>query len=139
MPTVTFMSKLRVTIEVGLGYYGAGLAVGIAAAQITPPPTRPLEGAALFKQQCGTCHATSLSDPPRQGPPLVKVIGQKAGGVEGFHYSSGFAQANFVWDESKLDQWLTNPQAVIPGAIMTYRQVKPEIRAAIISYLKGLS
>jgi hypothetical protein len=37
------------------------------------------------------------------------------------------------------EEWLMNPQAVIPGAIMTYRQARPEIRAAIITYLKGLS
>jgi cytochrome c len=130
-----FMSKLHVALGIGLGFCGAGIAV----AQIALPTTRPLEAAALFKQQCGTCHTTSLSDPPRQGPPLVKVIGQRAGGVEGFHYSPGFAQADFVWDEIKLDEWLMNPQAVIPGAIMTYRQARPEIRAAIITYLKGLS
>jgi cytochrome c len=134
-----FMSKLRVALGIGLGFCGTGLAVGIAVAQIALPTTRPLEGAALFKQQCGTCHTTGLSDPPRQGPPLAKVIGQKAGGVEGFRYSPGFAQADFVWDEGKLDEWLINPQAVIPGAIMTYRQARPEIRAAIITYLKGLS
>jgi cytochrome c len=139
MPTVMFMSELRVALELRLGSCGAGLAVGIAVAQIAPPPPRPLEGVALFKQQCGTCHTTSLSDLPRQGPPLAKVIGQKVGGVEGFHYSPGFAQANSIWDEGKLDEWLINPQAVIPGAIMTYRQARPEIRAAIITYLKGLS
>jgi cytochrome c len=39
----------------------------------------------------------------------------------------------------RLDAWLTNPQAVIPGAIMTYRQANAEARAAIITYLKGLN
>ena len=115
------------------------MTAGIAAAQIAPPPAKPPDGAALFKQQCATCHTTSLSDPPRQGPPLVNVIGRPAGKVDGFHYSSGFAQANFTWDEAKLDAWLTNPQAVIPGAIMTYRQAKADTRAAIIEYLKELN
>ena len=48
-------------------------------------------------------------------------------------------QADFVWDEARLDAWLTNPQAVIPGAVMAYRQAKPETRAAIIAYLKELN
>ena len=43
-----------------------------------------------------------------------------------------------TWDESHLDPWLTNPQAMVPGAIMPYRQAKPEVRAAIIGYLKEL-
>ena len=58
--------------------------------------------------------------------------------AEGFHYSPGFAQADFVWDEAKLDAWLTNPQEVIPGVAMSYRQSKPESRAAVIAYLKEL-
>ncbi len=44
-----------------------------------------------------------------------------------------------IWDEGRLDVWLTNPQAVIPGAIMAYRQAKAETGAAIITYLKGLN
>lgn len=132
------MGKLRALLAFGLGF-GSVAAVETAVAQMPLPAAKPLDGAVLFRQQCGTCHTTSLSDPPRQGPALFKLIGQRAGKVEGFTYSPGFAAANFVWDESKLDAWLTNPQAVIPGAVMAYRQAKPEVRAAIITYLKGQS
>ena len=45
----------------------------------------------------------------------------------------------FVWDDARLDAWLTNPQQVIPGAVMAYRQAKPETRAMIIAYLKELN
>jgi cytochrome c len=107
-------------------------------AQIPLPSPKPVDGATLFKQQCGVCHTTNLSEPVRQGPPLVDMIGRRAGTVEGFHYSPGFAKADFTWDETRLDAWLTNPQAVIPGAVMAYRQAKPEVRAAIITYLKDL-
>lgn len=72
----------------------------------------------------------------RQGPPLVKILGRSAGKVEGFRYSESLATADFAWDETKLDAWLTNPQSVIPGVTMVYRQGKPETRAAIIAYLK---
>ena len=85
------------------------------------------------------CHTTNLSDPVRQGPPLVKIVGRPAGKIEGFHYSQGLANADFVWDEARLDAWLTNPQAVIPGVVMTYRQAKSETRAAIIAYLRELN
>ena len=50
--------------------------------------------------------------------------------------SSGYAKADFVWDEPHLDAYLTNPQAVIPGSNMLYRQSKPQVRQAIIAYLK---
>jgi cytochrome c len=110
-----------------------------ADAQMPLPAAKPPDGATLFKQQCAVCHTTNLSDPVRQGPPLAKIVGRRAGKVDGFHYSEAFASADFVWDDARLDAWLTNPQAVIPGAIMTYRQAKPETRAAIIAYLKELN
>lgn len=123
----------------GLGFCSAISNVGLASAQMPLPEAKPPDGAALFKQQCATCHSTNLSDAPRQGPTLVQIVGRQAGKVEGFHYSPGLAQAGFSWDESRLDAWLTDPQAVIPGAIMTYRQTRAETRAAIITYLKGLN
>ena len=123
----------------GLGFCSAISNVGLASAQMPLPEAKPPDGAALFKQQCATCHSTNLSDAPRQGPTLVRIVGRQAGKVEGFHYSPGLAQAGFSWDESRLDAWLTDPQAVIPGAIMTYRQTRAETCAAIITYLKGLN
>ena len=115
------------------------LFVGAAMAQMPLPDAKPPDGATLFKQQCATCHTNNLTDPVRQGPSLFGIVGRRAGEVDGFHYSPGFAKADFVWDDARLDAWLTNPQQVIPGAVMAYRQAKPEIRAAIIAYLKELN
>ena len=94
------------------------------------------DGAALFQKQCSACHSLDSSAPPHQGPTLAGVYGRKPGAVPGYHYSPGFANVDFVWDEPHLDAYLTNPQAVIPGAIMPYRQSKAPIRLAIVSYLK---
>jgi cytochrome c len=133
------MTRLRATHAIGLGFCGTVLVVKIAAAQMPLPAAKPPDGATLFKQQCGTCHTTNLSEPVRQGPPLFKVVGRQAGKFDGFRYSGGFAKVDFVWDDTRLDAWLTNPQEVIPGSIMAYRQPKPEIRATIIAYLKELN
>ncbi len=136
------MTKLRVTLAVtlaiGLGLCGAILAVTLAAAQIPLPAPKPPDGPTLFKQQCATCHTTNLTDAVRQGPSLFNIIGRRVGTVEGFHYSAGFAKADFVWDEARIDAWISNPQEMIPGAVMAYRQAKPEVRTAIIAYLKEL-
>jgi cytochrome c len=123
----------------GLGFCSAISAFSAASAQMPLPAAKPPDGAALFKQQCGTCHTIDPSEPVRQGPPLNKVVGRQAGKVEGFHYSPAFAKADFVWDETRLDAWLSDPQAVVPGAVMAYRQAKLETRAAIIAYLKELN
>jgi cytochrome c len=132
------MTKLRATHAIGLGFCGAVLFLQGAAAQMQLPAAKPPDGPTLFKQQCAVCHSTNLTDPARQGPSLFGIIGRRAGSVEGFHYSAGFAKVDFVWDDGRLDAWITNPQEMIPGAVMAYRQAKPEIRAAIIAYLKEL-
>jgi len=112
------------------------LVVLVADAQMPLPAAKPPDGATLFKQQCAVCHTLSQSEPMRQGPPLVKIVGRPAGKVDGFKYSEAISKADFAWDETRLNAWLTNPQAVIPGVNMVYRQAKPETRAAIITYLK---
>ena len=114
---------------------GALLVAQIAGAQMPLPAAKPPDGATLFKEQCATCHTTNLSDAARQGPSLFRIVGRQAGKVDGFHYSAGFAKAEFVWD----DAWLANPQAIIPDAIMAYRQPNAETRAAIITYLRELN
>jgi cytochrome c len=136
------MTRLRATQVIGLvialGLCGALLVAEAAMAQMPLPEARPPDGPMLFKQQCATCHTNNLNDPARQGPSLFGIVGRRAGSVEGFHYSTGFAKADFSWDDARLDAWMINPQAMIPGAVMAYRQAKPEIRAAIIAYLKEL-
>src|SRR5690348_10059957 len=106
------MGELLMMRAVVVGFCTAMvLAVRVADAQMPLPAAKPPDGATLFKQQCATCHTTSLAEPVRQGPPLVKVVGRPAGKIEGFRYSEGLAKADFIWDEMKLDAWLTNPQA----------------------------
>ena len=109
---------------------------GVAAAQFQVPAASPPDPATLFANQCGVCHSLDPSDPPRQGPVLKGVFGRRAGSWLGFKYSPGFATAGFIWDEQHLDRWLTDPQALIPGAVMLYRQADPAVRRMIIGYLK---
>lgn len=138
-PMVMQTMMQRRIVAISLGLCAALLVVTVANAQMALPEAKPLDGATLFKQQCATCHTTNLSDAVRQGPPLFKIVGRSAGKVEGFRYSAGFTNADFVWDDAKLDAYLANPQATVPGSIMAYRQAKAETRAAIIAYLKELN
>lgn len=93
---------------------------------------------AQFKKSCGTCHVAEAGAGPRQGPNLFGVVGRAAGSVEGFNYSPAFvaAKSGIVWDEQTLDRWLTDPQAVIPGAVMPYKQADPDKRRLVIEYLE---
>jgi cytochrome c len=109
-----------------------------AGAQMTLPDDNagPPDGATLFLNQCGTCHTVEHGAEPRQGPNLAGVVGRKAGRLPGFAYSEGFAKADWTWDVAHLDAWLTNPQAMIPGAVMPYKQADAATRKAIIDWLK---
>jgi cytochrome c len=100
-----------------------------------PKPAAP-SPASLFANHCGICHSVERSGGPRQGPNLAGVFLRKAGTLPGFRYSPGFVQADFVWDDDHLDAWLTDPQQLIPGTPMRYRQADPAIRARIIAWLK---
>ncbi len=112
----------------------------IAAAAQMPIPEAPApDGARLFRNQCATCHSINAADPARQGPNLAHVVGRKIGSVEGYKYTAGYREAGEsgqVWDEDRLDQYLTNPAGMFPGSTMAYRQSKADIRKTIILYLK---
>jgi len=112
------------------------LGIGSGHAQAPLPAVVTPTGSDLFKQQCATCHSLKATDPPRQGPVLAGVYGRKPGTLVGFHYSPGYASADFVWDDEHLDTYLADPQALIPGAIMLYKQKNEAVRKAIISFLK---
>jgi cytochrome c len=74
----------------------------------------------------------------RVGPHLAGVVGRRAGSVEGARYSSGFRELDITWDAARLDAYLANPRAVVPGTTMTVAVPSASERAGIIAYLQGL-
>ena len=98
----------------------------------------PAAAEAQFKKSCGTCHTVDPSAPPRQGPNLFGVVGRPAGSFDGFKYSPAFlaGKDGIVWDAANIDRWITDPQAMIPGVVMLYKQADPEKRHLVIEFLK---
>ena len=98
----------------------------------------PAAAGAQFKKSCGTCHTVDPNAPPRQGPNLFGVVGRPAGSLAGFKYSPAFlaGKDGIVWDEANIDRWITDPQAMIPGVVMLYKQADPEKRHLVIEFLK---
>jgi cytochrome c len=68
----------------------------------------------VFNNACRTCHTIKEGD-NRQGPNLYKIIGRKAGSLPDYNYSSAMKGAGFVWDEEKLEHFITSPDEVVPG------------------------
>jgi len=69
------------------------------------------------------------------GPRHRAVVGRAAGAVEGYAYSPALKQSGLVWDAANLDRWLTNPQALVPGAKMFFAMPNATDRADVIAYL----
>jgi cytochrome c len=95
-------------------------------------------GQAVFKSQCGICHAVTAGK-NMTGPSLFDIVGRKAGQVAGFHYSDANKNSGLSWDAATLDKYLTSPKDVVPHTIMAYPGLKDaQKRANLIAYLATL-
>jgi cytochrome c len=114
----------------------AGLIAAVAAL-----PARAQDvaaGAAVFKTQCGFCHAT-VKGKTMLGPSLFGIVGQKAAADPEFYYSVALKKSGLIWNEATLDRWIADPAAVVPGNRMTYAGLKnAKQRADLIAYLATL-
>lgn len=114
------------------------LAAGLLALNASGAPGQEASsGVDPFRAHCATCHATrpgAVSAIP--GPNLGGIYGRAAGSLPGYPYSAALAGANFTWDAAKLDAWLTDPEALVPGTTMRTRIADPAVRLQIIEWLE---
>ena len=86
---------------------------------------------------CAACHAL---EPNRNmtGPSLAEVWNRKAGALSSFtRYSSALKASGVVWDDKTLDEWITDPQHLIPGNVMPFAGInKSQDRADLLAFLK---
>jgi cytochrome c len=94
------------------------------------------QGEQVFKR-CLICHTVAAGQPNRLGPNLHGLFDRAAGTAPGFNYSPGLAKAGYKWDDDKLEKWLENPQAFIPGSRMFFRLPDAKDREDVIAYLHG--
>lgn len=87
----------------------------------------------VLYQGCQDCHSLDSND---VGPMHRGVFGRRAGAVPDYSYSPALKSSGLVWDEKTLDQWLTDPQKLVPGAKMFYHLEGARDRADVIEYLK---
>jgi cytochrome c len=106
----------------------------------SPPDAEAAAGQLVFNNACRTCHTTKESD-NRLGPHLYKIVGRRAGSLPIYGYSSAMKNADFAWDEAKLDRFIANPEDVVPG-----NKMKPygglasaDDRAKVVAFLRSLA
>jgi cytochrome c len=87
---------------------------------------------------CAPCHSLE-PDRNMTGPSLAQLWNRKAGGLPSFErYSEVLKSSGIVWDDKTLDQWITDPEHLIPGNQMTFQGLKnAQQRADLLAFLKG--
>ncbi len=118
------------------GFRVANFTVILAALSLAAPAgaADAARGAVLYKE-CAGCHAAQRS---LMGPPHCGVFGRKAGSIEGFAYSDVLREANFVWDDAHLHDFLTFPIMNFPGTKMGFAGMFDENdRSDVIAFLKA--
>jgi cytochrome c len=78
------------------------------------PQAGDVSGQQMFNNACRTCHMVKEGD-NRLGPNLYKIVGRKAGSLPDYAFSNAMKEADFVWDEEKLDRFIAKPDEVVPG------------------------
>jgi len=86
---------------------------------------------------CAACHSLQ-PDQNMTGPSLADLWGRKAGSLASFaRYSSALKSANITWNDKTLDEWIGDPQHLVPGNEMTFDGVKDaHQRADLLAFLK---
>lgn len=106
----------------------------------TARPSDPVAmGGFIFRQRCGVCHSKTTDGRTPYGPHLAGLMGREIGSTGWKKHSTAFKDADFVWDEAKLDRFLKDPKGTIPGARTDVAVRFKRARTALIAYLKTLS
>ena len=108
----------------------------IATAAAFSASAAPAPGGVLFQQRCGMCHALAPA-PGKMGPPLKGVLDRKAATASNYAYSAALKASKLTWTKPNLDRWLSGPQKLVPGSMMTSAVPSKDERQALIAYLSA--
>src|SRR5262249_5073145 len=96
----------------------------------------PTRGQRLFGA-CAACHSLK-PDRNMTGPSLANLWDRKAGRLPSFsRYSPALKSADIEWNDKTLNEWIKDPQHLIPGNEMTFAGIKDDQqRADLLAFLK---
>lgn len=99
----------------------------------------PVKGAKVFKK-CQACHTVEEGGPNRVGPNLHNIMDRGIAAKADYNYSAAMkkeAASGAKWDEDTLFKYLENPQAFVPGTIMSFPGLKKEQdRKDLLAYME---
>ena len=110
------------------------------ATLISLTPEAGTSGQLLFDTRCGGCHRAIDDDSHSIGPDLYGVVGRRIAAANGYDdYSPALKALTGNWTENRLDAFLVNPRAVVPGTSMELAGIADRSeRQAIVEYLRTL-
>ena len=114
------------------------LAVGLLSSTtaVNAQQGNPNAGQRVF----GTCAACHSLEPNRNmtGPSLAELWERKAGTLSSFRrYSEALKSSGVVWNDKTLNEWIEDPQHLVPGNTMTFQGLKNnQQRADLLAFLK---
>ena len=89
--------------------------------------------------KCAICHSADAGV-NKIGPSLHGVVDRHSASIPDFNYSPAMKAADWNWSADKLNTYLVDPRAVVPGTRMIFPGLKSDAdRANLIAYLKTLS
>lgn len=88
---------------------------------------------------CKSCHTLEEGGADGAGPNLWDIVNRNVAGKAGFNYTGALQAAGGVWSYDRLDEYLKNSQAYVPGTAMAQRFARDDRRADILAYLGSLS
>ena len=73
-----------------------------------------------------------------QGPNLFGLFGRRVGTDPDYkYYSAALKNADFIWTDHRLEQWLLSPNSLLPGNKMPFSGImKAQDRLDLIAYLR---
>ncbi|MGH1419389.1 MAG: c-type cytochrome [Hyphomicrobiaceae bacterium] len=106
--------------------------------QPTKLEVTPEMAKSTIRQRCSNCHAIEAGT-KRFAPPLVGLIGRKAGSYEGFAYTKKIKDLNFNWTAEALNDWLAGTTFKTPDIRKRHVGIEqPELRKAVVEYITTL-
>lgn len=89
---------------------------------------------------CAACHSFDVGGANLTGPKLWNIVGRDIASVDGYDdYSGALSALEGEWTYDKLDQYLYNSTAYVPGTNMAQAIRKDNKRADILLYLGSLA
>lgn len=127
---------MRATGPIALSLLGT---IAFAAGSIRSMAAQSSAGERAF-EKCYACHSLEGPDPNTEGPSLKGIVGRMVASEAGFQYSPAmraYAKRQNVWSRAALDDYIADPQAVVPGNTMGFFGMPDAAeREALIDYLE---